>query len=473
MNFNKIQNVYLIGIGGIGMSALARYFNTLDKFVAGYDKTPTSLTDQLMEEGIDIHFEENISLIPEQVLSQKESTLIIYTPAIPGIHKEYIYFKEHGYLTTKRSEVLGNVFSHKKGVAVAGTHGKTTTSTMLAHILKQSSIDCNAFLGGISKNYKSNLLLSADSDIIVAEADEYDRSFLRLFPHLAIVTSVDADHLDIYGTHEEVIKSFNEFVSQIKKDGILIYKKGIKLGVSKLKGIKIYTYSITEDADFCPLNIRNEGGFHYYDIKTPDGIIKGVKLGIPGRMNLENSIAASAAVHLLGASNNEIITGLGSFEGVKRRFEYHINNEIFTYIDDYAHHPEELKACITSARNLYPKRKLTGVFQPHLFTRTRDFADGFAESLSLLDEVILLDIYPAREEPIPGVSSEIVFKRISIANKTLCKKEELIGILKQRKPDVLITMGAGDIDKFVEEIKKLFSFPNPPCLPIGRPKSGA
>jgi UDP-N-acetylmuramate--alanine ligase len=454
MNFDKINNVYLVGIGGIGMSALARYFKTLGKFVAGYDKTATPLTSQLIDEGIDIHFDDCVSSIPEPILSQKDATLVIFTPAVPNYHIEFNYFKERNYQVHKRAEVLGKVFSHKKGVAVAGTHGKTTTSTMLAHLLKQSSLDCNAFLGGISKNYNSNLLLSVKSNIIVAEADEYDRSFLRLFPYLAIVTSVDADHLDIYGTLEEVIKSFNEFVSQIKPGGILIYKKGIKLDISKLKEIYLYSYSINEDADFCPLNIRNEGGFHYYDIKTPDGIIKEIKLGIPGRMNLENSIAASAAVHLLGVTDDELKQGLATFSGVKRRFEYHVNNEHFTYIDDYAHHPEELKACISSARNLYPTRKITGVFQPHLFTRTRDFVAGFAESLSMLDEVILLDIYPAREEPIPGVTSNIILEKISIPNKLICKKEELLSVLKQRKLDVLLTMGAGDIDRFVEEIKK-------------------
>jgi UDP-N-acetylmuramate--alanine ligase len=456
MNFDKINNVYLVGIGGIGMSALARYFKTLGKFVSGYDKTATPLTDHLQAEGMNIHFEDNVSLIPEPVLSQKESTLVIYTPAVPNYHLEFNYFKERQYLLMKRAEVLGQVFSTRRGVAVAGTHGKTTTSTMIAHLLKQSSIDCNAFLGGISKNFNSNLVLSTKSDIIVAEADEYDRSFLRLFPYLAIVTSVDADHLDIYGTHEEVIKSFNEFVSLIKQGGILIYKKGIKLDVSRLKGINKFSYSITEDADFCPLNIRNEKGYHYYDIKTPNGIIKDVKLGIPGKMNLENSIAASAAAYLLGVNKSELKEGLSTFSGVKRRFEYHVNNEHFTYIDDYAHHPEELKACITSTRNLYPTRKITGVFQPHLFTRTRDFAVGFAESLSLLDEVILLEIYPAREEPIPGITSQIIFNKISLENKTLCTKDQLMGILKQRKFDVLITMGAGDIDRFVEEIKKSF-----------------
>jgi UDP-N-acetylmuramate--alanine ligase len=457
MNFDKIENIYLIGIGGIGMSALARYFKSQGKFVAGYDKTPSALTEQLQNEGIDIHFDESMLLMPPQIMSQKDTTLVIYTPAIPNNNYEFKYFHERGYSVMKRAEVLGLIFSNSKGVAVAGTHGKTTTSTMIAHILHQSSVGCNAFLGGISKNYNSNLLLSKKSNILVTEADEYDRSFLKLFPYLGIVTSVDADHLDIYGTHEEVIKSFNQFTRQISEHGILIYKKGINLSLENLNNIDVYTYSAGEPADFYPLNIRIKKDHFHYDVQTPLGIIKDITLSVQGKMNLENSIAAIAACTILNVLPEEIKAGLESFEGVKRRFEYHIKTSKLIYIDDYAHHPEELKACINSVKNIFPDKKITGIFQPHLFTRTRDFAAGFAQSLSLLDELILLDIYPAREEPIEGVTSEIIFKNVTIANKIMCNKNELMDKLKKLNPEVLITMGAGDIDRFVEPIKKLYA----------------
>jgi UDP-N-acetylmuramate--alanine ligase len=456
MDFNKIDNVYFVGIGGIGMSALARYFNAKGKLVAGYDRTPSFLTDQLSKEGIDIHFADNVMLMPQPVFSDKEHTLVVYTPAIPASNYELNFFKERKYTMLKRSEVLGLIFSNFKGVAVAGTHGKTTTSTMIAHLLHQSTLGCNAFLGGISKNYGTNLILSDKSEIVVAEADEFDRSFLRLFPYIAVVTSVDADHLDIYGTHEEVKKSFNQFIQQINSSGVLIYKKGISLSLENIKAQTVYTYSATEKADFCPLNIRLENGLYTYDLQTPKEILKDIKLGVSGGMNLENSIAACAVAYLLNVKYEEIKTAFSAFTGVKRRFEFHINTPEFTYIDDYAHHPEELKACITAARNVFPGKKLTGIFQPHLFTRTRDFCDGFAESLSLLDELILLEIYPAREEPIPGISSDIIFKQVKIKNKVLIQKQELMEELKKRKPEVLITMGAGDIDRFIEPIKGLF-----------------
>jgi UDP-N-acetylmuramate--alanine ligase len=453
MDFSKINNVYLVGIGGIGMSALARYFKTLGMFVAGYDKTATTLTDQLIAEGIDVHFEDKLSLIPSQIYSEKENTLIIYTPAVPNYHYEFNYFKEREYMLMKRAEVLGVIFSNRKGIAVAGTHGKTTTSTMLAHLLKQSAVDCSAFLGGISKNYSSNLLLSDKSDIVVAEADEFDRSFLRLYPHLAIVTSVDADHLDIYGTHEEVIKSFNQFTQQISENGYLIYKKGISLSLEGMNDVQVYTYSVGEVADFYPTNIRLFNGLYSFDIQTPMGLINDLTLGVSGKMNLENSIAAIAAALILEVKPAELRASLASFAGVKRRFETHVNNKNFVYIDDYAHHPEELKACVNSAKDVFPGKKITGIFQPHLFTRTRDFADGFAESLSLFDSVILLEIYPARELPIPGITSEIIFDKLTCTNKTLCTKDQLMEVLKKHRPEVLITVGAGDIDKFVPLIK--------------------
>ncbi len=457
MNFDKIHNVYFIGIGGIGMSALARYFKTLGKSVSGYDRVSTPLTETLQTEGINIHFEDNISLVPKNIFSTKDNSLVVYTPAIPSTHGEYIYFQENGFEIMKRAEVLGFIFSNRKGVGVAGTHGKTTTSTMLAHLLKKSSIDCSAFLGGISNNYQSNLLLSDKSDWVVAEADEFDRSFLKLYPQLAVVTSTDADHLDIYGSHEEVKKSFNKFIRQINKNGALIYKKGIQLDINGLGDVKVFNYSVDEKADFFPFNIHLADGLFYFDVHTPDSILKGLKLGIPGKMNLENAMAAIAVAHILGVSYDELIKGLATFSGVKRRFEYQIRSKNFVYIDDYAHHPEELKACINSVRSIYPDKKITGIFQPHLFTRTRDFASEFAESLNLLDELILLDIYPAREEPIAGVTSEIIFSKVRIKDKILCNKDYLLDIMKTKTPEVLITMGAGDIDKFIDPIKKMFS----------------
>jgi UDP-N-acetylmuramate--alanine ligase len=460
MNFEKIYNVYFIGIGGIGMSALARYFNTMGKYVAGFDRTQTTLTDALQSEGISIHFEDSIANIPEKVITEKENTLIIYTPAVPANHNEFSYFRNHGYIIMKRAEVLGFIFSNKKGIGIAGTHGKTTTSTILAHLLKQSNVDCSAFLGGISKNYNSNLMLSNKSEIVVAEADEFDRSFLKLFPYMTIVTSTDADHLDIYGTHAEVLKSFNLFIRQINKGGILIHKKGIQLDISNLESVHIFDYAVDDIADFYPVNLKLIDGLYSFDLQTPNGIVRNLKLGVPGKMNLENSIAAIAASLFVGVSINEIRLGLENFSGVKRRFEYHIKNNNFVYIDDYAHHPEELKACITSVKAIYPTKKITGIFQPHLFSRTRDFAEGFAESLGLLDEVILLDIYPAREEPIPGVSSNIIFDKLTLKNKWLYSKSDLLKFLKTREPEVLITMGAGDIDKLVEPITKLFSKKN-------------
>jgi UDP-N-acetylmuramate--alanine ligase len=333
-----------------------------------------------------------------------------------------------------------------KGIAVAGTHGKTTTSTMIAHLLSQSGVGCSAFLGGISKNYGTNLLLNEKSDIVVVEADEYDRSFLRLYPHLAIVTSVDADHLDIYGTHEEVVKSFEQFIKQINPEGILIYKKSIGLNTSGLGDVTVFNYSLQGPADFYPYNIEIENGLYVFDVQTPMGIIEKLMLGIGGRMNLENAIAAIAAACMLGVKPNEIRAALESFSGVKRRFDVHIKTPGFVYIDDYAHHPEELAACIQSVKALFPNKKVTGIFQPHLFTRTRDFAAGFAQSLGMLDELILLEIYPAREEPIPGITSEIIFDKVEMKNKWLCKKENLFEVLASKTPEVLITMGAGNID---------------------------
>lgn len=453
VDLKKIKNVYLLGIGGIGMSAVARYFKHLGLNVAGYDLTPTSLTKDLQKEGIDIHFEDNIKKISIQYLDASNN-LVVYTPAIPNDHSELNYFRNNGSVVIKRAKILGLISKEKQVIAIAGTHGKTTTSTTTAHLLKQSHIDCNAFLGGISKNYGTNLLLSKTSPFVVVEADEFDRSFLQLYPQIAVITSVDADHLDIYGTKKEVGKAFNAFARQIHKGGTLIYKKGIDLSLEGVTDIHVFTYSIKEKADFYAENISQEEGFYTFDIVTPLGTLKEVKPGIPGLLNVENAVAAVAASITAGATHEEIKKALSGFLGVKRRFETLLKNEKIVYIDDYAHHPEELKACILSVRNIYKDKKITGIFQPHLYTRTRDFAEGFAESLSLLDEVILLTIYPARELPIEGVTSEIIFKNIT-SDKILCSMDQLVDIIKQRQFEVLITMGAGNIDQMVEPVRDI------------------
>lgn len=457
---NEIHNIYLIGIGGIGMSALARYYKHLGKNVAGYDRTSTDLTIALETEGINIHFEDNLKQIPSTFTdpSQKDKTLIIYTPAVPSDHAELTYFKNSGFVIKKRSEVLGLIIQNKKGIAVAGTHGKTTVSTMIAHILKNSSVDCNAFLGGISKNYNTNLLLSDSNENVVVEADEYDRSFLQLNPQIAVITAVDADHLDIYGNIEELRKAFTQFTSKIQKGGTLVVKSGINILLYNGHFYHKYTYSLNSDTDFYARNIRVENHRYIFDLVTPLGNnIKNITLGIPGLVNVENAVAALAVGYINGVSENDLRLAMLTFEGCKRRFDVQIDSNLIVYIDDYAHHPEELKACINSVKELYPDKKITGIFQPHLFSRTRDLAEEFAVSLSLLDEVVLLDIYPARELPIKNISSEIIFKNITQKNKTLCTKEQLLEVMKKKKPEVLITMGAGDIDRFVEPLKKMYS----------------
>jgi len=455
-DFSKIHNVYFVGIGGIGMSAIARYFNKMGKHVAGYDKVSKPLTDDLINEGILIHFDDSVQSIPVQ-FTNKENTLVVYTPAIPENSIELNYFKNNGFDLKKRAEVLGMLTLANRSIAVSGTHGKTTISTMIAHFMRQSRIGCNAFLGGISKNYKTNYLLDPDSIYMVVEADEFDRSFLKLYPQKAVVTAVDADHLDIYNTKENVEESFRQFIQQIKAGGTLLIKKGLNFKHPVRDDIRIYTYSIKEKADFYAENFRIENGLYKFDFIGVDIRINDLKLGIPGLLNVENAVAAIAMATLSGVKDDEISNSIEKFKGIQRRFDSQIIRNDFVYIDDYAHHPEELRAVINSAKELYKGKKITGIFQPHLFTRTRDFANEFAESLSLLDEVILLDIYPARELPIPGVTSEIIFKNIQSKNKVMCTKSELLGILKDKKFDVLMTLGAGDIDDFVEPIKKMFS----------------
>lgn len=454
MELNRFTHIYLIGIGGIGMSALARYFLNHRKFVAGYDKTPSALTEELMQEGAKIHFSDELNLISPPFLLQ-ESTLIIYTPAIPATHKEFLFFKENGYHLLKRSQVLGLLSKDKHCIAIAGTHGKTTVSSMTAHILNNSKVGCNAFLGGITNNYNSNLIVNEKSPNLVIEADEFDRSFLQLFPDVAVITSMDADHLDIYENHQKLKESFRDFADQVNPKGNLIVKFGLEKLLNKRNGL--FTYSIeTENADFHISAMKLINGIYQFSIFGPNLKIENVQLEMPGKLNVENALAAAAAAFIAGASETEIKTALANFSGVKRRMEYIIKRTDFVYLDDYAHHPEELKASILSVRELFPTKKISGIFQPHLFSRTRDFLNEFAQSLALLDSLILLDIYPAREEPIPGVTSALLLENISLENKILLQKEELIPYLKKQSLEVLITLGAGDIDRMVDPIKRAF-----------------
>lgn len=450
---NNIRSIYFIGIGGIGMSNLARYFMSKGKKVAGYDRTETSLTKDLVTEGAEIHYTDDIKLIPGYC-KDKESTLVVYTPAVPGENEEVRYFRENGFTIQKRAQVLGIITKSSKALCCAGTHGKTTTSSMLAHILKQSHLDCNAFLGGILKNYGSNLMLSDKSEFTVVEADEYDRSFHWLHPYMALITSVDPDHLDIYGTEEEYLKSFEKFTSLIQPGGALVMKHNIKLSPKTGKDVRIYTYSM-DKGDFHAQNIKIGNGEIRFDFVTPKGTIDDIQLGVPVKINIENGIGSMALAWLNGATAEELRHGMATFMGAKRRFDFLLKTDKIVMIDDYAHHPEELAASITSVKELYPDRKLTGIFQPHLYTRTRDFASEFARSLSLLDELILLDIYPAREKPIEGVTSKIIFDKVTCP-KTLCNKEELLPLLENKKDlEVLLTVGAGDIDRLLGPIKDI------------------
>ena len=451
MNINTIKSVYFIGAGGIGMSALVRYFLSKGKEVAGYDRTQSELTEELIKEGANIHYEENISLIPDSCKIKKD-TLVIFTPAIPQTHKEFTYFKENGFEILKRAQVLGMITTTEKGLCVAGTHGKTTTSTLTAHLLHQSHIGCNAFLGGISKNYKTNLLLSETSNYVVIEADEFDRSFHWLTPFATVITATDSDHLDIYGTREAYLESFNKYTSLICPGGYLIAKKGIDLSPAVQEGVKIYSYGIT-DGDFKAENIRIGNGEIVFDFISPFGNINDIKLGVPVYVNIENGIAAMALAQIAGVSNEEIKNAMPTFSGVDRRFDFKIKEDNLVFLSDYAHHPAEIRQSISSIKALYPDKKVTAVFQPHLYTRTRDFYKEFAKSLSLADEIILLDIYPARELPIEGVTSKLIYDNIQEGKvKTLCKKEELLDLLKKKEIEVLITLGAGDIDNMVPQI---------------------
>ncbi len=446
----------MLGIGGIGMSALARYFNAMGKTVAGYDRTTTPLTDELQKEGIEIHFEDDLKLIPEFVENENPSNLlIIYTPAIPADHEEYNYL-QNKFTLHKRSEVLGYITKNSTTVAIAGTHGKTTTSSIVTHLLKSNGINCSAFLGGIAKNYDTNFLLGEvvkPGHVTIVEADEFDRSFLTLFPHIAVISSMDADHLDIYGDHKTLIDCYNQFASQVNKDGLLIHKKGLPITANNSN---ILQYAIDEDAQVMANNIRIENREYVFDYSGPSNTIKGLQLGLPGRHNVENAVAAITVALQFKLSYQQIASALKSYTGVKRRFDFRIKTGDVVYIDDYAHHPAEIEAAIQSVKELYPDRTITVVFQPHLYSRTRDFAEGFAKSLSLPNETILLPIYPARELPIKGVDSGMILSKLTNQNM-LCNKEELCEILKNKNIEVVMTLGAGDIDQLVEPITNMLT----------------
>jgi UDP-N-acetylmuramate--alanine ligase len=447
MELENIKRVYLIGIGGIGMSGLARYFKKRGCVVCGYDKTITPLTSAMRNEGISVVYQDEEDNLKISFLENDPETLIIYTPAIPKDSKILNFFKSGGFSLKKRSEVLGIISKGMYTIAVAGTHGKTTTSSMLAHVLKDSGYDCSAFLGGIATNYDSNVLFGENNTLVV-EADEFDRSFLTLYPDVAIVTSMDADHLDIYGDHSHLVESFTQFISQIKDGGRLIYKKGLDL-----KGGK--TYSANVLADIQAVNVKVKEGSFYFDFKNADMVIENIQLGLPGLHNIENAVAAIEVALHLGIEPEKIKNALAGFLGVKRRFEYILKDPKHIYIDDYAHHPEELRACIRAVKTLYPDKKLTTIFQPHLFTRTRDFAEGFSEVLSMTDELIMLDIYPARELPIEGVSSAMILDKVSINAKQILSKEQTLDYIKTQKPELLLTVGAGDIDTLIVPLKEI------------------
>ena len=448
---NSYKNIYFIGIGGIGMSAIARYYKFKGCNVSGYDKTPSELTGELIAEGIGVHYEDNTDFIPKDV----ENTMVVYTPAIPHDLKELLYVQEHGYTLLKRSKTLGEIAKGQRCLAVAGTHGKTTTSTLLAHIFTDSKVGCSAFLGGISKNYDTNLLVS-HNPTIVAEADEFDRSFLQLFPEIAVITAMDADHLDIYGDLKHVHEAFQAFAGQVS--GTVITKLGLDITPNHTKA-RIMRYSYNDPrADFYADNLRkDECGYFTFNLKYPDGVIKDCRVGVPGWVNVENAVAASAIALVYGIDPEAIRHALGTFLGVKRRFDIHVNRPGCAYIDDYAHHPNEISTAISSMRDIFPGRRLTAIFQPHLYTRTRDFADEFAKALSAVDKLILLDIYPAREEPIPGVSSRLIFDKVTAPEKVLLKKEMLMKYLEDDKIDTLITFGAGNIDRFIPQITEMLS----------------
>lgn len=445
IDLENIRSLYFIGVGGIGMSALARYFNFSGAKVEGYDRYSSTLTDELIREGIQIHFEENINLIP------KETDLVVYTPAIPAEHAELVFYKSHNYPVIKRADLLEAVTAKKFTIAVAGTHGKTTTTTMIAHILKSGGQDCTAFLGGISVNYESNFI-RGNNHVVVVEADEFDRSFLKLNPQIAVITSCDADHLDVYQSEKEVQRAYDVFASKVKPGGTLVIKEN--LPVAKNNPGKKYSYQ-TESmtADFHCENLVLKNGMYVFDFHSPFRDIRGVHMNVPGKHNVENTVAAIAVAQILNIGNEEIIKAIKTFAGVKRRFEFIVRSETHIYIDDYAHHPNEINAFLRSVKEIFPGKNLTCIFQPHLYSRTRDFAREFSESLSIADELLLLPVYPARELPVEGVTSDMLLKNCTTKNKRVVTKEECLGIIEREKPELLVTIGAGDIDQLVPKIK--------------------
>lgn len=454
MEISEIKAVYFVGIGGIGMSAVARYFLRKGICVGGYDRTPSDLTRKLQEEGAMIHYEEDVEQIPAPC-REKEACLVVYTPAIPDEHAELVYFRARGFEIEKRAQVLGRLTRSHKGLCVAGTHGKTTTSSMAAHILHQSHVDCNAFLGGITKNYGTNYILSDTSDYVVIEADEFDRSFHWLAPYASVITATDPDHLDIYGTKQAYLESFTKYTSLIRPDGFLILHEGLEMRPDVCDGVTVYTYSRAH-GDFHAENLRIGNGEICFDLVSPLGNISDVQLGVPVAVNIENGIAAMVLAQIAGATADEIRSAMASFRGVDRRFDFKLKCDKAVFLTDYAHHPAEIRQSVVSIRELYGDRKIAAIFQPHLYTRTRDFFKEFAESLSLLDEVILTDIYPAREAPIPGVTSRLIYDRLAPeVKKCLCRKEEVPEMVRRSDADVFILLGAGDIDAYVPQIMEV------------------
>ena len=451
-----INSVYFIGIGGIGMSALARYFLHRGLVVGGYDKTPSDLTRQLEKEGAQIHYEDNLQLVPEPCLDS-DHTLVVYTPAMPADHSELTYFRNHGFDLQKRAQVLGTLTRTHKGLCVAGTHGKTSTSTMCAHIMHQSHLDCNAFLGGISKNYGTNYILSSKSDYVVIEADEFDRSFHWLRPWMTVITATDPDHLDIYGTKEAYLESFRHYTTLIQPGGALILHTGLEMRPDVQPGVRTYSYSL-DSGDFHAENVKIENGEITFDFISPIENVANIQLGQPIPINIENGVAAMAMAQLNGCTPDELREGMKTFAGVDRRFDFKVRNSRHVFLSDYAHHPKEILQSARSMRQLYSDRKITALFQPHLYTRTRDFYKEFAEALSLLDEVILCDIYPAREKPIPGVTSRLIYDNLAPGvEKSMIHKEDVLDLVRSRDFDVLIVLGAGDLDNYVPQIAQILS----------------
>ena len=456
MELKNIKAVYFVGAGGIGMSALARYFMSKGVVVAGYDKTPSELTRQLEKEGMLIHYEENVEMIPH-ACQKAATTLVIYTPAVPSEHQEMVWFRENGFEIQKRAQVLGTLTRAHKGLCFAGTHGKTTTSTMCAHIMHQSHQDCNAFLGGISKNYGTNYILSKESDYVVIEADEFDRSFHWLRPWMSVITSTDPDHLDIYGTPEAYLESFRHYTTLIQPGGALIIHRGLAMKADVQSGVRTFDYSLNE-GDFHAENIVIDNGEITFDFVSPIETVRGIQLGQPIPINIENGIAAMAMAQLNGCTAEELRYGMKTYGGVDRRFDFKIKNDRHVFLSDYDHHPQEIFQSAKSIRELYRNRKITAIFQPHLYTRTRDFYREFANALSQLDEVILCDIYPAREEPIPGVTSQLIYDNLKEGvEKSMIKKNEVLDLVKSRDFDVLVILGAGDLDNYAAEITRIIN----------------